>query len=98
MFQVNIATLVEVTFPAGVVGFIITSQQNVFYEVDTGQLDGGATTAAQQQRVDLSTHSLPVPWAPARNRFENKLFLSGQADNQDVWVTALEGSRPALGI
>lgn len=81
----------EVVVPARTRYLEYSSTAAWFYEIDAGQADGGAGTAADQQRFDPGTASIRCPGSGSGQdhvRQATSLFLTGSGAAQQIWLTA----------
>lgn len=80
----------ELVIPRGTRHLEYSSEAEWFYEVDDGQTDGEAGTAAQQMRIDPGTGAFRCPGSGGgmdRTKAAQSLFVAGAAAGQ-LWLTA----------
>lgn len=93
--EASTSALRKVNVPAGTRYLEYDSASAWFYEVDTGQNDGGAATVASQQRISAGTASLRMPGSGGGRsllRESRALHLVGSSASQEVWLTATDRS------
>ena len=80
----------EVIVPAGTRYLEYRSASTWYYEVDTGQNDADAGTAANQQAIDAGTSAIRMPGSGAGRAnlpIDTSLFLAG-SNSGEIWLTA----------
>ena len=88
--EATATNLRELVIPAGTRYLEWSSDGRWYYEPDTGQSDGNAGTAANQQRMP-SEDSWRVPGSGAhraRLPIAKSIFCAGTSSSQQVWFTA----------
>lgn len=81
----------EVVVPKHTRSLVIRCEEEVFIEIDSGQSDGGAGTAANQQSFPAGIHSWRVPGSgigASRLTAAVSLFVAGTSSNQTIELTA----------
>lgn len=81
----------QINVPKGTRYLEYSSDDDWYYEVDSGQADAGAGTATAQQRIGAGTSSIRCPLSGSGRALlplDIELFLAGSTASQVVWLTA----------
>lgn len=71
----------EVVLPARTGSLLITCDEAIYLEIDSGQDDGDAGTAADQLKMRAGTYS----WTPP---YIGSIFLAATSASQEIWLLA----------